>query len=106
MNRIDDVGMFHPRNRADIDRIIDLELSKVYERISRLGLSIELSDAAKTFVADKGYDKQYGARPLKRSIQTYVEDVLAEYMLQHSSAELGKIVLTVNETGDGLRVSG
>ena len=106
LNRIDDVVMFHQLNRADIDRIIDLELSKVYERISRLGLSIELSDAAKTFVADKGYDKQYGARPLKRSIQTYVEDVLAEYMLQHSSAELGKIVLTVNETGDGLRVSG
>ena len=69
LNRVDDVIMFHQLDKEHIYEIIDIELKKVYERVSKLDFTLELTDAAKAFVADKGYDQQYGARPLNRSIQ-------------------------------------
>src|SRR6056300_192984 len=78
LNRIDDVVVFNALEREDIDQIIQIELKKVVGRIEALGYHITLSDAAKKFIADKGFDKQYGARPLKRAIQKYIEDLLAE----------------------------
>jgi len=81
LNRIDDVIVFNPLEKADIDKIIDIELSKLYARIAELGYKLQLSDKAKAFIADKGFDKQFGARPLKRAIQKYVEDALAEEII-------------------------
>lgn len=81
LNRIDDVIIFEQLNRDAICKIIDLELDNVYKRVGNIGLTLHLTDEAKNFLADKGYDIQYGARPLKRAIQNYLEDPLAEYLL-------------------------
>jgi len=81
LNRIDDVILFNSLKREDIHKIIDIELSKLFSRVNDLGFNIELSEKAKDFIADKGYDAEYGARPLKRAIQKYLEDALAEEIL-------------------------
>ncbi|HEX9979206.1 MAG TPA: ATP-dependent Clp protease ATP-binding subunit [Flavobacterium sp.] len=81
LNRIDDVIVFNPLEKEHIDLIIEIELKKLYARISELGYTLNLSDKAKAFIADKGFDKQFGARPLKRAIQKYVEDALAEEII-------------------------
>jgi ATP-dependent Clp protease ATP-binding subunit ClpC len=81
LNRIDDVIVFNSLEKEDIDKIIDIELQKLYGRIKELGYVLELSEEAKTFIAEKGFDKQFGARPLKRAIQKYVEDALAEEII-------------------------
>jgi ATP-dependent Clp protease ATP-binding subunit ClpC len=81
LNRVDDTVMFDQLSKDSIYLIIDLELKDVYNRIESLGYKLTLSDEAKNFVADKGYDVQYGARPLKRSIQKYIEDEVAEILL-------------------------
>ena len=81
LNRIDDIIMFESLDREAIFRIIDIELKGFYKRIEALGYKLHLTDAAKDFVAGKGYDPQYGARPLKRAIQKYLEDELAELII-------------------------
>lgn len=81
LNRIDDVIVFNPLEKEHIDLIIEIELKKLYARIAELGYKLSLSDKAKAFIADKGFDKQFGARPLKRAIQKYVEDALAEEII-------------------------
>ena len=91
LNRIDDVVVFNNLEKADIDKIIDIELSKLLERISELGYTLKLSKKAKSFIAEKGFDKQYGARPLKRAIQKYVEDALAEEIIK-SNVHEGDII--------------
>ena len=78
LNRIDDVVVFNPLEREDIHKIIDIELDKLYKRIKDIGYDLNLTDNAKDYISDKGFDKQYGARPLKRAIQKYIEDALAE----------------------------
>ena len=82
LNRIDDVVVFNNLEKKDINKIIDIELSKLLERISELGYLLKLSKKAKNFIAEKGFDKQYGARPLKRAIQKYIEDTLAEEIIK------------------------
>ncbi|MDF1672898.1 MAG: ATP-dependent Clp protease ATP-binding subunit [Vicingaceae bacterium] len=82
LNRIDDVIIFNSLDKEDIHKIIDIELEKLYDRIEGLGYHLELSDPAKDYIADKGYDSAYGARPLKRAIQKYLEDALAEEIIQ------------------------
>ena len=81
LNRVDDVIMFDQLDREAISKIIDVELKDFLIRIEKLGFHLNLSDEAKGFIADRGYDKNFGARPLKRSIQKYLEDDLAELML-------------------------
>ncbi|RZJ31747.1 MAG: ATP-dependent Clp protease ATP-binding subunit [Flavobacterium sp.] len=81
LNRIDDVIVFNPLEKEHIDLIIEIELKKLYARIAELGYKLSLSDRAKAFIAEKGFDKQFGARPLKRAIQKYVEDALAEEII-------------------------
>ncbi|HEY0047383.1 MAG TPA: ATP-dependent Clp protease ATP-binding subunit [Flavobacterium sp.] len=81
LNRIDDVIVFNPLEKEHINLIIEIELKKLYSRIEELGYKLNLSDSAKAFIADKGFDKQFGARPLKRAIQKYVEDALAEEII-------------------------
>ena len=82
LNRVDDIIMFDQLSKESIFSIIDIELKDFYKRIEKLGFKLTLSDNAKTFIADKGYDKNFGARPLKRAIQKYLEDELAEMLLQ------------------------
>jgi ATP-dependent Clp protease ATP-binding subunit ClpC len=81
LNRIDDVIVFNALEKEDINSIIEIELSKLYARVKELGYTLKLSDAAKAYVAEKGFDRQFGARPLKRAIQKYVEDALAEEII-------------------------
>lgn len=81
LNRVDDVIMFDPLEKESIYRIIDIELSDLYRRIDGLGYHLELTPEAKDYVTTKGYDVQFGARPLKRAIQKYIEDELAEIVL-------------------------
>ena len=91
LNRIDDVIVFNSLKRDDIHRIIDLELSKLFNRIETLGYSISLTDSAKDFLVDKGYDEQFGARPLRRALQKYLEDPLAEEIISAQLTEGDKI---------------
>ena len=87
LNRIDDVVMFNSLKREDIHLIIDIELKKLYSRITELGYKIELSGDAKDYIANNGYDEKFGARPLKRAIQKYLEDPLAEQIIQSNLQE-------------------
>jgi ATP-dependent Clp protease ATP-binding subunit ClpC len=87
LNRVDDIVMFDQLNKESIHKIIDLELKGLYKRINDLGYNITLTDAAKEFIAEKGYDVQFGARPLKRAIQKYVEDEMSEVILQSAVKE-------------------
>lgn len=81
LNRIDDIIMFRSLKREHIHEIIDLELDKLFERVKSLGYNISLTDKAKDFIADRGFDEKYGARPLRRAIQKYLEDPLAEQII-------------------------
>ncbi len=87
MNRIDDVVVFNALEREDIHSIIDIELDKLLKRIADLGYTLNLSEKAKDYIADKGFDKKYGARPLKRAIQKYIEDALAEEIVNSKLEE-------------------
>ena len=81
LNRIDEVVMFNPLNKESIKLIIDLELKDVYNRVKEMGYQLELTPAAKDFIAERGYDAQFGVRPLKRAIQKYIEGQLADIVL-------------------------
>jgi len=87
LNRIDDVVIFNSLSKEDIHKIIDIELGKLYKRINSLGYEVKLSDTAKDFIADKGFDDKFGARPLKRAIQKYVEDPMAEEIINSNLEE-------------------
>ncbi len=81
LNRVDDIVMFDALDKDAIFKIIDIELAGFYKRVETLGYKLTITNAAKTFIANKGYDSQYGARPLKRAIQKYLEDELAELII-------------------------
>ena len=102
LNRIDDVIVFNTLEKHDIDLIIEIELKKLYERIKELGYQLNLSDKAKAFIAEKGFDKQFGARPLKRAIQKYVEDALAEEIITSKIASGDEISMDLNEDSQEL----
>jgi len=87
LNRIDDVIMFNALSKEDIHKIIDIELANLFKRTETMGFKIKLTEAAKDFIADKGYDANYGARPLKRAIQKYLEDPLAEEIIKSKLGE-------------------
>jgi ATP-dependent Clp protease ATP-binding subunit ClpC len=82
INRLDDIIIFNSLERSDLHKIIDLMLIKLKARLVNLGYEVQLTEKAKDFIADKGYDPQYGARPLNRAIQKYLEDLLAEEILK------------------------
>ncbi len=104
LNRIDDMIMFKSLTRDGIHSIIDLELAKLYGRINNLGYQIELTEKAKDFICDKGYDEKYGARPLKRAIQKYIEDPLAEEIVKSTMKEGDKIALDLEDGKEMLTV--
>lgn len=87
LNRVDDLVMFDQLSKESIYKIIDLELKGFYKRVNDLGFTINISDEAKEFIASKGYDSQFGARPLKRAIQKYLEDEMAEMIILTSVSE-------------------
>ncbi len=97
LNRIDDIIMFDQLDNAAIHKIIDLELQGLYDRVNNLGYSLVITTAAKDFIASKGYDVQFGARPLKRAIQKYLEDELAEMIIRASVGEGDEIVVDFDE---------
>jgi ATP-dependent Clp protease ATP-binding subunit ClpC len=104
LNRLDDVIVFNSLQREHIHQIIDITLGKLFERILTLGYTVELTEKAKDFLADKGYDQQFGARPLNRAIQKYLEDPVAEEILKGEITEGGTILADYEGTGDTLTV--
>lgn len=93
LNRIDDVILFNSLNKENIVKIIDIELRKLYGRINELGYGIEMTEEAKLYIADKGFDEKYGARPLTRAIQKYIEDPLAEQIINSEIEEGDSITI-------------
>ena len=104
LNRIDEVIIFNSLSKENIHQIIDIELSKLYLRIEELGYKIKLSKKAKDFLADKGYDKKYGARPLKRTIQKHVEDLIASEILNSMINEGDTINIDYTSGKDELNI--
>jgi ATP-dependent Clp protease ATP-binding subunit ClpC len=105
LNRIDDVIVFNALEKHDIDLIIEIELKKLYARIDELGYHLNLSDKAKAFIAEKGFDRQFGARPLKRAIQKYVEDALAEEIITSKVSVGDEIFMDLDDTSQELTVN-
>jgi ATP-dependent Clp protease ATP-binding subunit ClpC len=105
LNRIDDVIVFNALEKHDIDLIIEIELDKLYKRVKELGYTLSLSEKAKSYIAEKGFDKQFGARPLKRAIQKYVEDALAEEIITSKIGTGDEIFMDLDETTQELVVS-
>ncbi len=104
LNRIDDIIMFNSLKREDIHKIIDIELNKLYSRVDGLGYKMELTEKAKDYIADKGYDSKFGARPLKRAIQKYLEDPLAEQIIQSSIQEGDKIMIDFDAKKEEIKI--
>jgi ATP-dependent Clp protease ATP-binding subunit ClpC len=93
LNRIDDVIVFHPLEKSHIFEIIDLMASELFIRAESIGIEVEMTKSAKDFLVEKGYDAKFGARPLRRAIQKYIEDPMAEAILGQNMAEGDKIVI-------------
>ncbi len=106
LNRLDDVIVFNTLQREHIHKIIDITLGKLFARIFTLGFHVELTDKAKDFLAEKGYDPQFGARPLNRAIQKYLEDPVAEEILKGEIPEGGTILADYEGTGEVLTIKG
>ncbi|MDF3078069.1 MAG: ATPase domain protein [Sphingobacteriaceae bacterium] len=106
LNRIDDVIVFNSLGKEEIFSIIDIELKALFERVHSLGYDISLTDAAKEFIADKGYDANFGARPLKRAIQKYLEDPIAEEILKGELVEGDVMLVDYDKEADEIKVSG
>ena len=104
LNRIDDMILFSSLSRDDIHQIIDIELEKLYIRINDLGYSIEMTKTAKDYIVEKGYDEKFGARPLKRAIQKYIEDPLAEEIVKSNLKEGDGIKITKQKTQEDLSI--
>jgi ATP-dependent Clp protease ATP-binding subunit ClpC len=105
LNRIDDVMVFNALGRPEIFKIIDNALASLMLRLKNMKFTLKLQDDAKDFVADKGYDPQFGARPLHRAIQKYVEDPLAEFILNENPPENASLVASMNDAKDGLIIT-
>jgi ATP-dependent Clp protease ATP-binding subunit ClpC len=97
LNRIDDVVIFNSLDQSHINLIIDIIMKDVMKRLNSLGFLLELTDSAKKFIAEKGYDQQFGARPLHRAIQKYLEDPLAEEILGQQIKEGDKVIADYSE---------
>lgn len=104
LNRIDDVVVFNSLGKDEIFKIIDLMLKGVMKRLSTMGFKLELSADAKDFLSEKGYDPQFGARPLNRAIQKYIEDPLAEFILGEQPTEGTHFEAILNDEKDGLKI--
>ncbi len=104
LNRIDDVIIFDPLEREDIHKIIDIELKHLFKRVANMGYSMEITTPAKDFILEKGWDAQFGARPLKRAIQKYIEDALAEEIIKSRLREGDRIIIDYEENAPELKI--
>jgi ATP-dependent Clp protease ATP-binding subunit ClpC len=104
LNRIDDVVLFNALTKEDIFKIIDIELNGLYQRINKLGYKIKLSATAKDYIAEKGYDIQFGARPLKRAIQKYLEDPMAEVLIKSEIKEGDTIAVGFSKKNEEITI--
>ncbi len=102
LNRIDDVILFNSLNKEDINKIIDIEMDSLLKRIDTLGYTVKISEEAKDFIADKGFDAKFGARPLKRAIQKYFEDPLSEEIINAQIKEGDTIKVSLNKDNSAL----
>ncbi|MBO4560471.1 MAG: ATP-dependent Clp protease ATP-binding subunit [Bacteroidaceae bacterium] len=105
INRIDEIITFNQLDREAVGHIVDIELSQLSERMHDMGYTLSVTDGAKSFLADKGYSREYGARPLKRAIQTYVEDKLAEVMIDGQCPEGSSLLVDANADNTDLTVT-
>lgn len=106
LNRIDDIIFFNSLNIEEVTKIIDLELNKLLKRVGALGLKVSITQAAKEFLAREGWDANYGARPLKRAIQKYVEDILAEEILQQTFLDNEPLTIDFDENTEEITIKG
>jgi len=104
LNRVDDVVVFNSLGKDEIFKIIDIELKSLFGRVHNLGYEIKLTEAAKDFIADKGFDSNFGARPLKRAIQKYLEDPIAEEILKGDVSEGDVLEIDYNKESDQITV--
>ncbi|WP_339696367.1 ATP-dependent Clp protease ATP-binding subunit [uncultured Marixanthomonas sp.] len=104
LNRVDDVMVFNALDKEDIHKIIDIELEKLFVRITDIGYNLTLTKKAKDYIADKGFDKEYGARPLKRAIQKYIEDALAEEIINSNLKEGDRITMDFDDKKEELTI--
>ena len=104
LNRVDDIVIFNNLEKKHIRKIVDIELLKLIDRITKLGYSIEISGPARDYITEKGYDSKYGARPLNRAIQKYIEDLVAENVVNNSIVEGDKILIDKNKKEDNLEL--
>ena len=104
LNRVDDIVIFNALEKKDIRKIVDIELKKLVSRIEKLGYQINITDDAKDFIAEKGFDIKYGARPLNRAIQKHIEDLVAEHVVTNSIKEGDLIYIDKNKKEDSLQL--
>jgi ATP-dependent Clp protease ATP-binding subunit ClpC len=104
LNRIDDVVMFNSLVKEDINKIISIELEKLVSRVQKMDFELEITEGATDYIASQGFDPEYGARPLKRAIQKYVEDVLTEEIIQQNPEKMSKLLLDYNKEDDKMVV--
>lgn len=95
INRIDEIVVFTPLEKPDVEKIADIMLKNLEKRLEDHGITLEISDEAKAHLVDKGYDKEYGARPMRRTIQRQVEDKLSEEILKGNISDNGKVKITL-----------
>jgi ATP-dependent Clp protease ATP-binding subunit ClpC len=105
LNRIDEVIIFNELDKEHILRIIDLQLKDVFARIEEKGYTIVLSDKAKEFIAEKGFDRQFGARPLQRALQKYLEDPIADEILEGNTKEGDNLYVDYNAKKEEITVT-
>ncbi len=104
LNRIDDIVIFNSLEQKDIRKIVDIELKDLILRIQKLGYEIEITEDAKDFLSEEGFDSKYGARPLNRAIQKHVEDLIAEHVVNNSLKEGDQIIVNRNKESKGLEL--
>ena len=104
LNRIDDIVIFNALEQDDIRKIVDIELTGLIKRVQKLGYQIKITEAAKDFVSEKGFDKKYGARPLNRAIQKHIEDLVAENIVSNFIKEGDQILIEKNDNKDILEL--
>jgi len=103
LNRLDDLIVFHMLEKADLEKIVDLEISKVVERLSHKSITVKIEDPAKELLIEHGYDPQYGARPMRRSVEKHLEDPLAEHLLRGDVKDGDKVTISTDKDGKNLK---
>ena len=104
LNRVDDIVIFNALEKQDIRVIVDIELKKFITRVEKIGYKLNVSDAAKDFIAEKGFDSKYGARPLNRAIQKHIEDLVAEHVVGNTIKEGDLVSIDKNKKEDALKL--